>query len=380
MGQLGIEFKARVPYQPLPLGARHYVPVLKSMKGELDALWHAAPAVRAGLTPLLEVPGRGGLDTHLLARQRVRGWVQRIASSVGRSSAVFLDFATLTDGHYVLIRGNKLSALHFAFDVAGQEGLHAVPVVRPGIPQATAEVVRDITATDQRGVCIRMPLTAQVRSGRRRSDALKTTIEMIHATPEHADLVLDLALLTDHASISAEQVASIIRDACSVGAWRNVVLVATTMPPTLGCIDEGTVGFIPRHEWGLFTSLAEVAVERMPIFGDYGIQGPKDPHQTGGPGMRANIRYTFDGETLIARAAGAVVSEGREQYVELCRWIVERNDIFKGPEFSWGDAIIEACADGQQDPGSQDLWRAVGTSHHIQFVTDQLRDFRSRQR
>jgi hypothetical protein len=87
--------------------------------------------------------------------------------------------------------------------------------------------------------------------------------------------------------------------------------------------------------------------------------------------MRANIRYTVEQLTLVARGHGPVVQAGREQYRELCRMLIEREE-FAGREFSLGDAIIEDCATGLCEPGAQALWRGAGTSHHLRQATDQV--------
>lgn len=88
--------------------------------------------------------------------------------------------------------------------------------------------------------------------------------------------------------------------------------------------------------------------------------------------MRANIRYTTNGSTLVARGRGSVIQEGNDQYRLLCQHLVAHRD-FAGAHYSWGDATINGCAQGDIEPGAQEMWRGAGTSHHLQFVTDQLR-------
>ena len=91
---------------------------------------------------------------------------------------------------------------------------------------------------------------------------------------------------------------------------------------------------------------AQVSPGLLPdVDGDYAVQHPDPPHDENGGGntMRANIRYTDEQLTLIARGQGPVVQAGREQYRELCQMLIEREE-FAGRDFSWGDAIIEDCA------------------------------------
>ncbi len=148
-------------------------------------------------------------------------------------------------------------------------------------------------------------------------------------------------------------------------------MLGTSMPTMMSCVAEGTVGSVPRKEWELWSQLQQCELERMPTFGDYAIQNPHPPHDGGGPGMRANIRYTANGDTLVARGRGPFYEEGNEQYRRLCEQLVARAE-FAGREFSWGDGVIDDCAAGAVEPGGQRVWRGAGTSHHIRTVSEQL--------
>jgi Beta protein len=140
-----------------------------------------------------------------------------------------------------------------------------------------------------------------------------------------------------------------------------------------GVVDEGTIGELPRREWELWSAMKRLSSGRVPTFGDYVVQHPEPPRDDirGGPGMRANIRYTLHGSTLIARGRGSVIQEGREQYRELCQQLFGTPE-FSGPDFSWADAEIAACARGEIQPGWQNHWRGAGSSHHFRLVIDQL--------
>jgi hypothetical protein len=112
---------------------------------------------------------------------------------------------------------------------------------------------------------------------------------------------------------------------------------------------------------------------RLPTFGDYAIQHPDPPleGEESGPGQRANIRYTTNKVTLVPRAVGPVVLEGREQYRDLCRQLVVQPE-YAGGHFTWGDRLIADCASGIDEPGWQNHWRGAGTSHHLRHVVKQL--------
>lgn len=66
-----------------------------------------------------------------------------------------------------------------------------------------------------------------------------------------------------------------------------------------------------------------------------------------------------------------MIQEGLEQYRDLCQQLV-RSDSFSGADYTWGDSVIDGCARGTIAPGAQEMWRGVGTSHHLRFVIGQL--------
>ena len=116
---------------------------------------------------------------------------------------------------------------------------------------------------------------------------------------------------------------TLLAEICTVGAWRSLVLIGTSIPTMMSEVTQGTVGSIPRREWELWSKLRERELGRMPAFGDYAVQHPDPPLDGGGPGMRANIRYTVAEQTLVARGMGPFTQEGKEQYQDLCAWLVE---------------------------------------------------------
>ena len=170
--------------------------------------------------------------------------------------------------------------------------------------------------------------------------------------------------------LNAGDTAALLNGVMSVGPWRSVVLLGTSMPRTLKGIPEQSLGSLARREWELWSQLDQLGVARMPAFGDYAVQFPSPPQENSGPGMRANVRYTVARETLIARGL-AVLQEGNAQYRGLCQQLVKRTE-FTGRSYSWGDDVIGACADGTVPPRAQRMWRGAATSHHLQFGTDQL--------
>jgi hypothetical protein len=359
-------------FNPLPQGTGHYVPTLQSKKGELEALAHASLETWSRLTPLIQILGTKSPKGPLKA-PTVRTWVKNVALAVG-DHPCFLDILRLRPTQKTLTAAGEQPVLRCLYEAARKRDLRFVPVFPVGDANPHYPgLVRDATLHDGRGVALRWNVVQTMPPpGSTLTDLFSKTLTTLETDFPSADLLLDLGYLSPDIDLLADSVAASVNEAAMAGRWRNIVLLGTSMPATLGCIPEGEVGTIPRREWDLWSALTNpnLKVKYRPSYGDYGIQHPKPP-QDGGMGMRANIRYTTKHLTLVARGKGAVVQEGKQQYSELCRHLTSRSE-FAGPEFSWGDGMIQGCADGVVPPGAQDLWRAVGTSHHLRLVTDQL--------
>ena len=358
-------------FVPLRHGSRHYVPVMQNRSGELNALAHASAATWERMTPLVEIVGpRKKPDAY--RHDTVRAWVKRVAGSVG-DHVFFLDILRMRPGYPTVTAQGTCAALTAIYSAARKRRLKFVPVLKLSDRYAQVELVRDAVLLDGRGVALRYPLlTAALPEGQSLESVIKDSLRAVEVEITGADLLIDLAFLPPEQDINAEDLIRSVDELADLGAWRSIVLLGTSMPSMLGgVIEQGTVGEIPRREWELWSGLQQGGLRRIPSYGDYVVQHPIPPQDGGGPSMRANIRYTTGNATVVARGHGPVVTEGREQYRDLCQQLVDLPE-FPGRSYSWGDGQIADCASGVVEPGSNDAWRGAGSSHHLRWVTDQL--------
>lgn len=362
-------------------GTRHYVAALQNKAGELTALATASPDTWGRLTPLIHVVGPKNPRVDGISIEAVRSWAKKIATAV-KDRTCFVDLVRLRAG--ALTRPPKVKpapttrqgnrqrlVLECIYQAARRRGVNFVPVLPVGTAsEVQVRLVRDAVEEDGRGIALRYPLLSTVSLDEPENLMLRS-LAKVGEDPENADLILDLAWISPDTELEIDLMTTLIDRIADAADWRNVVLLGTSMPSSLKCVSEGTLDLLPRREWQCWSEVNE-RIRRQVVFGDYGIQHPNPPHDSG-PGMRANIRYTTDEATLVARGEGAVVVVGNEQYRELCRKLVARPE-YLGSSYSWGDLQIQKCADGILAPGSQNLWRAVGTSHHLRFVTEQVRN------
>ncbi len=351
---------------PLRHGARHYVPVVQSEKGERDALKNASDATWDRITPLLEIVGRTK-QTGPLRPETVSAWVKRVRDSVGQHT-FYVDLLRPKPNRQVAATTAR-PVLQHIYERCRAERLSFIPVSPIDASEKHLEQVACAIRGEMRGVAVRIRLLEGVPSANDGfRSAVERTLDRLGVAPESVDLLLDLKYLDG--DLAASDIEPLVVQLADMFDWRNRVLLGTSIPPTLGCVQEGTVGSLPRREWQLWRALTSILGGRL-SFGDYCVQHPKPPQTTGGQGMRANIRYTTEDRVLVARGRGPVMQTGREEYVPLCGKLVN-DDRFAGEPYSWGDKLIAQCARGEIEPGAQGMWRGAGTSHHLAFVANQI--------
>ncbi|HLJ67253.1 MAG TPA: hypothetical protein VKX16_07815 [Chloroflexota bacterium] len=364
------------PLGPLPTDCWHYVPALQNKPGELDALRDASEETWSRMTPVIHLVGPRKKRSKPFRSQTIADWVKRVAAAVG-CHPVYLDVMRLDPVSPVETTKGTVPLLTHVYASARKRGVRFVPVAWVGeCTEAHLEAVADAAAADCRGVAVRFRfLRTMPLPGTTRSAMLIDLLHRLDCDMSSADLLLDLEYLDPDEDLSAEDIAASIEEMAAVGPWRSIALLGSSIPDMLGSIPEGTLGSLLRREWKLWTQLHQCQLSRLPAFGDYAIQHPRPPTEGGGPGMRANIRYTAGDETLVVRGKGSVLQEGKEQYIELCQQMFSRAE-FLGAAYTAGDGIIADCANGTIEPGAQRMWRGAGTSHHLRVVTDQLQELR----
>jgi hypothetical protein len=360
------------PLEPLPIDSGHYVVAIQNKPGELDALRHASDGAWERMTPLVHIVGNKNRSRDLKPNT-VSEWVKKVAGAVG-FHPVYLDVMRLTPTRPVHMRRSDVPVLERIYECARRRQMRFVPVVWAGrSSDRHVALARDAALQDGHGLALRVRILEVVPSVQLKwGGYLAPRVDDIVRAGIDVDLLIDLEYLKPDFELSAADLAPMLQDLIEAGPWRAVVLLGTSVPATMGSIREGTMGSLPRREWQLWLELGKCDLQRTPCFGDYAVQHPHPPQEGGGPGMRANIRYTCHGSTLIARGTGWVAQEGNAQYALLCKQLVDSGD-FAGATYSWGDSLIDQCSRGVMEPGAQDMWRGAGTSHHIEFVTNQLR-------
>lgn len=350
-----------------------YIPALKTLPGELEALARADITVWARTTPLVEIATRVGDKAESSAQRLLPHLAERASSGLG-PHLFFLDSRWLSTATRIVIKQGahkrEVNGLEHLLATFCAAGLLFVPVVRLNAGPKRLEILRGSLDLDARGVCVRVLIADVIlSSGNTLGRALQVLVDRVGVGTDRADLVLDLGYIEQEPGFAADDIARLLNKLEGLKDWRSVVLLGTTMPSTLGVIPEQTVGELRRHEWLIWRDLLKLDVPRQLSFGDYAVQHPDRPPATG-PGMRANLRYTVPNRFVIARGTQVTI-DGWSQYRELASKVVARKD-FSGPSYSWGDQEIWNCAEGLAFKRWSPYWRGVSTSHHLRFICEAL--------
>jgi hypothetical protein len=356
---------------PLKWREMHYVPLLKSMPGELTALKSASSATWDRMTPLVEATGRAGVD-ELPASSTFPNLARRLGPAITAGRPFFLDFPWLDSRAkvHVRVRDSKkaVNVIEHVFEGCRSSGLTFIPVLAPGHDALRASLVKAAIERDGHGICLRVPITGVVWE-KSVASSIEKLLAKVGTGPHEIDLLLDLSHVSSPPGFSARHVKTLIESIPNLREWRSLILAGTVIPSTAAGWEEGGITELTRHEWLLYRELLGLAPERMPTFGDYAIQHPEPP-EAGGPGMRGSIRYTTEQVVLFARGY-SIVEHGSDQYRELCQMLVNRPE-FCGADYSWGDQIIGATAASSTRPSGEPLWRGAGTSHHLRFMAESV--------
>ncbi len=348
----------------------HYVPVLKWKRGEQKALEFLSQDLKPNITPLIEIvdvpydyvedrPAKT-IDEHLLR------FGEQLENSWGIPNPVFVD-PGLLDPEITLEDGSQ--PVRYLYEQANNHHINIIPVTglnRSEKYQAEiGEIIKSIKT-----VCLRVEDDDLLEIETKINDFL----DRLGTSPDQAHLILDFKYVDPiDEGKHIISLKSIIKTMPYLHDWRTFTLCCTSFPESLSSIYAGEANVIHRSERSIWNKMHELSntIERIPTFGDYCIANPYmvdiDPRMMQ---MSANIRYTVDNGFLILKGR-SIKKSGWEQLFTLAENLV-KSHYYSGREFSWGDQFIYDCANKNEGPGNAEIWRRVGTNHHLNYIIKNL--------
>ncbi|MYB06639.1 MAG: hypothetical protein F4Y24_09835 [Gemmatimonadetes bacterium] len=344
-------------------GPSHYVPVLKVKRAEKSALQLVAFDLREQVTPLLEiVEWRKGKKKPTLASHLDTAF-KDLAKSLVMYPRCFLDARELAP------QGPLAAELVFTRAVGA--GIPFIPVT--GINRADASAA---LSNRDHGLAIR--LTRDEFETGSLSSSLLAFMTRHNIEVEDTDLILDLGPVEDMVTEGVIRFATqFLGDVPYPSRWRTLTLSASAFPKSMGIVDRHSHAVVARTEWLAWKRLRDRGQPvRLPTFSDCAIQHPAgvegfDPRMMQ---VSAAVRYALDDSWLLIKGESTKTNPAKKQFPVLAKRLAyaHLHGHFHGVSHCEGCASIKRAADGQPRLGSAEVWRRIGTVHHITEVTRTL--------
>lgn len=353
-------------------GSDIYVPIILTKRGERSALNGSPPSVTNAIRPVFVVPPvdwdfENG-NPKKTAIEHVALLPEQLMECWGGSISAFIDLAFVdpecdpTD--HPLVR---------VFEECLDRGIDLVPVVSPDRSQRFVAATRQVAEKNDGEICIRLPIEEwpQVAGNGR----IESLLSACGSDPTRSHLILDLG---DEVGASASlAVVGQLGSLPMVDSWKSLTVAGTSMPAIM---PQG-VGLhsIARREWANYSTIRSVrnGLNRLPSFGDYVIAGTTpgsdvDPRIMS---ISATLRYTCENDWLVAKGGLFKGPAGKSlgaSAVPPAASALASSPQFYGIEHCEFDKWVGSVAVSGLGGGNPELWRRLGTRHHLAVVTEQL--------
>ena len=343
----------------MTFGPRSYVPVLKVKRAEKAALASISPTLKPQVVPLLEIvqrtikPVSGHLTTAF----------KGLSQSLVGYSRCFLDARELEpDGQ---------QAAQETFATSHAEGIPFTPVT--GISR-TVDVSPAIAYAMTHGIALRLT-DSDFRSGNL-AFRLNSFLSSHGFPPPIVDLIVDLGDVGDLIPPGViQKTRDFLNEVPSKAQWRTLTVTASAFPISMGGIGRNSAKRVTRTEWiawrdGLHPGRS--TVERLPSFSDCAIQHPIGVEGFDPTYMKASptIRYALGDEWLLVKGESTKSSLASDQFPDLAMQVAygPYSSDYQGTNHCHGCKLIQDSANGTPRLGSPEVWRKIGTIHHITTV------------
>ena len=346
----------------MTFGSHHYVPVLKVKRGEKKALRSLSPIFQQRITPLLEIVERKADKTSTVAAHLNTAF-KELADSVRPYSRCFLDV------HEIAADGPVAAAE--VFRRASVAGVIFTPVT--GISRT--EDVDAALNTRTHGIALR--LTRDEFEGGGIAGNLQGFMSRHRLAPEETDLIMDLGSVDD---FIVDGVAALtdafMADVPDHKRWRTLTVSACAFPRSMGGVERHSHKLVERTEWIAWRDHLHARrrdLSRLPTFSDCAIQ-----HPSGVEGFNfrfmpvsASVRYTLPEDWLLIKGESTRNKPPSVQFPALATKLVygSLRSHFFGTRHCDGCASMKEAADWGGRFGSAEVWRRLGTIHHITTAT-----------
>ncbi len=367
---------------------KHYIPILRWRAAEKGALLKLKKNDKSLVTPLIEfiMPQPSSNDGNKTPKDLLNESIEKftdnlssIADQVNKywgNNAVFVD-VQLIDGSVrhqalkkILEHGQQLNI--FMIPV-----ITIIPVVGFESDIQTRQVAIEFSQKSKHGICLR--ITDSNFKEKTLSSDIENFLRNNKLDAKNVDLLVDFKIIDEKTSVDSLEAK--INNIPKIAEWRTFIVAGGAFPQDLSHLEKHNQHNIPRLDWTIWNELSK-KLGRRPSFADYTIQYPIYLPKTSAFNPSASIRYTLEDEWVIVRGEGLRNPKGAgfKQYPAQAQILANQKKVFKGENFSAGDAYIAEKAKDikTKKTGNPKTWLEAGINHHVSLVVDQISSLREK--
>lgn len=336
-----------------------YLPILKWKQGERIALRNLTSGQWRGVIPLIEPQPIAAAPSFASLQSTLPAYLQKISRDL--AGAVPEGTPVAVDARYVSTGYPKQSQLLHAVcrRLSTLMDRRVLPVISSALVQTESNQIGRIAEHfDECILRIDIP-SVDVAQVQPIIQAVKTILRKAHV-----HVVVDQFSLVGK---DPKGIASAIRpylDEAVASNCASVTIAGGSFPVNLIGFKQGTFD-IERVEWRVWKQIRRSGAYAGLRYSDYCVTHPAlgpdvDPTQMN-PSVA--IRYAADGFWRLFKAGG-FKNGAPNQYQALCRLLLG-DEVYTGPDFSYGDKCYADAADARLGNGNPSSWRRDATSHHL---------------
>lgn len=367
---------------------KHYVPILRWKAAERGALLKLKEEHKGLVTPLIEfiMPQPDSSDGEETPKELLQKSVKKFSENLSSianqvmkywgQNAIFIDFQFI-DGSIraealkqILEHGKQLSI--FMIPV-----ITIIPVVGFESDAQTRRVAVDFAKQSGHGICLR--ITDSNFNEKLLSSDIDNFLRSNGLDIKDVDMLIDFKVVDENTP--ADTLVTKINIIPHIEKWRTFIVAGGAFPKDLSHLEKHNQHDLPRSDWIIWTELMS-KLARQPSFADYTIQYPIYLPQTSASNPSASIRYSLEEKWVILRGEGLRNPKGAgfKQYPAQAQILANQKGVFKGEDFSSGDAYIAEKAKDikTKKTGNPKTWLEAGINHHVSLVVDQIANLREK--
>ncbi|MDJ1504984.1 beta family protein [Xanthocytophaga agilis] len=331
-----------------------YSPVMKLRASEMQALKMLSTPVKENIIPVIQLlPIKDEIEQLKYLSTRVR---ELLGAFIGSNMKFYADFDLIESDS-----SSDLSYISKFLSMVSQQQIGFIPVIT-FVQESPAylQLIKDNYL--HHGICVKPP-QYRLRTVaidifcNYLNDALSSYMKHFNIDESMVDILLDLNFIdhfdfdpSDDGFTLPERIIQIISGISNKEKFRSIIISGGSFPEDLTGYVQDTETYSARHEWDIWKEI-RAALPDLPLrYADYGNIHPTfNPQQESHQGT-CSIKYTTEDDFLVYKGRLSNKHEdGHGQYVNKSKALLV-NPVYSGPNFSWGDKMINDIANGITPP------------------------------